>query len=148
MAPEDVSTGPKLSAADEKLVQDLTGIYALVGTSVIMFNMQDGMLILAKAEECARSLVKVAKHHKQMMKVLKNMTKASDYGALIAVHGGLVMAMLANHNMLPTVPGILGRTQPKEEQHGEQRAEGANGVNYPNTEDLRNIALNLGYSGV
>lgn len=96
-------------------------MYATVGGLLYAVNQADGMIVLSGAAQRAKELTELARHNPALYKALKAMTQGSALIAFIAGHVGMLMAIAANHNLLPAelVGGLLAvnsaATQAKEQ---------------------------------
>lgn len=90
-----------LNRADTKLALQLARLYAVMGLGVTMLNQTDGMLIMATSEDRAKELVLLANHHPNLKKALRSMTESNDYIIFAMGHGGLLVAILQNHGIMP-----------------------------------------------
>ncbi len=90
-------------------------MYRQIGVLLSGFNQADGQIIIYNAEARATELVRVAQHHKELMKSIKAMTEGNDYIACAIGYMSMVIAILANHNKLPenvmTYLANMGRSQ-------------------------------------
>jgi hypothetical protein len=91
----------RLNRADSKLAAQLARLYAVIGLSVTVLNQADGVLIMATAEDRAKELVLLANHHPNLKKALRSMTESNDYIIFAMGHGGLLVAILQNHGVMP-----------------------------------------------
>lgn len=80
------------------------GLYAAVGALVYSRNQTDGLIILQGAEARANELAELARYYPALYKVLKAMTTGNAWMSLIIGHSSMMIAIMANHDMLP--PGL------------------------------------------
>lgn len=100
---------PRTSAVDSdgirvrnREIRDrLTLMYQQIGVLLSGINQADGHIIIVNAHARATELVRVAQHHKEMMKTIRAMTEGNDYIACAIGYMSMVIAILANHNKLP-----------------------------------------------
>ncbi len=76
----------------------------MLGMAILPFDQTDGMIILTEAEKLGKSLNEVAKHNKQIRDVLVRLTQISVYGVFISLHASVVIAIMQNHDILPSLP--------------------------------------------
>ena len=98
---QDASDVIRLNRADAKLAMQLARLYAVLGMGVSLLNQADGILIMGTSEERARELVLLANHHPNLKKALRSMTESNDYIIFGMGHGGLLIAILQNHGVMP-----------------------------------------------
>jgi hypothetical protein len=91
----------KLNRADSKLAAQLARLYLLIGAGVTLVNMADGTIILMGAETRAQELVLLANHHPALKKALRSLTESNDYLIFAMGHGGMILAILQNHGVVP-----------------------------------------------
>lgn len=91
----------RLNRADSKLAAQLARLYAVMGLGVTMLNQVDGTLLIATSEDRAKELVLLANHHPNLKKALRSMTESNDYIIFAMGHGGLLVAILQNHGVMP-----------------------------------------------
>lgn len=79
----------------------------MLGMGIIAFNMHDGMIILDNAQKLGESVNGVAKHNKTFRDTLVKLMQVSIYGALITSHATVAIAIMQNHDMLPSIGNPL-----------------------------------------
>jgi hypothetical protein len=79
------------------LVKPFTDLYTTVGTMLMPFDQQCGMVIIQNAEECAKALDSAARENPAMRRVLLAMVQTSVWGQLIAAHLPILMAVAMHH---------------------------------------------------
>lgn len=111
----------RLNRADLKLALQLARLYAVTGLVVTTLNQVDGVLIMSTAEDRAKELVLLANHHPNLKKALRSMTESNDYIIFAMGHGGLLVALLQNHGVMPQNIGQsiarLFQRKPKDEAY-------------------------------
>lgn len=104
--PEDFGvetlTGKNLQRATK-----LSGLYATVGMIVAQVNLYDGLVLAKSAGDRATEVIKVARHHPAMMKIIDMVLSSNDYVTLAIGHGTLLMAILMNHERIPVNEALL-----------------------------------------
>jgi len=86
-----------------QLESDISGFYGLLGMALLPFNANDGMIIMTNAEKLAISVMGVAKRNKRFRDTLVRLTTITVYGALIASHASVAIAILQNHEIIPSI---------------------------------------------
>lgn len=119
---QDTSDVIRLNRADAKLAMQLARLYAVLGMGVSLLNQSDGILIMGTSEDRARELVLLANHHPNLKKALRSMTESNDYIIFGMGHGGLLIAIMQNHGVMPqnlgqSIARLFAR-KPKEEVMG------------------------------
>lgn len=102
------------------LKQPLTDIYGTLGAGVFILNQADGIAILSNAEKMAESLDNWGKVNPAVYKVLERLCSTGALGAVIAAHAPVVMAILNNHDVIPTILGKNGDKNETSEGPGYQ----------------------------
>lgn len=105
-----------LNRADTKLAINVARLYSTVGVIVFTFNQTDGVILLSNAEARAKELVLLSNHHPAMKKALRNLTESNDYITFAFGHGGMILAILQAHGVMPQdigkrVVGMFRRPQ-------------------------------------
>lgn len=106
VAPKGTPPPKQISAAEKQLIRDLAGLYATIGMLVGSADTYTGVLLMQSANKRAEELVAVARHHKKMMEVLKQLTTSNDYITCIMGHGMMAYAILAHFGQVPQTPLI------------------------------------------
>lgn len=137
----------KLAPRDKKLVSDLVGIYGMVGAIVYSRNQADGLIILTSAEARATELAELARHNPKLYKLLKGMTQGNAWVAFLVGHGGMMLAIMGNHNLVPQgiaqVPYMMSQfmsqakdmaaSLPTQQQNGHKPEETLSGIDFTNS---------------
>jgi len=79
------------------LVKPLTDMYAALGMMITPFDRPCGTTIIANAEPCAEALDKLARENAAARRVIVAMLETSVWGAVIAAHAPILMAVAAHH---------------------------------------------------
>ena len=87
--------------------------YSAIGQTVFAFDQECGAAILQSAESCAESLDILARQNEAVRKALEALTKTTVFGAVIAAHLPIAMAVIAHHNpeAITRITGIFVRSQ-------------------------------------
>jgi len=91
----------KLSRADSKLATNIARLYSVVGVVLFNFNQTDGVIVISNAEARAKELVLLSNHHSAMKKALRSLTESNDYITFAFGHGGMMLAILQAHGVMP-----------------------------------------------
>jgi hypothetical protein len=117
-------------------VAPLTEIYALTGTMMMPFDQSCGTAVMMNAEACAKSLDNLAYQNDAVRRVLTALVQTSTWGAVIAAHAPIIMAVAMHH--VPAVRDSVGamgtqfadnveasmRAQQQQQQNGENPTDG------------------------
>lgn len=108
----------KLNRADTKLALNVGRLYSVIGVVLFNFNQTDGVIIISNAEARARELVLLSNHHPAMKKALRSLTESNDYITFAFGHGGMMLAILQAHGVMPQdigkrVFGMFTRPRPQ-----------------------------------
>lgn len=79
------------------LKKSLEETYALLGTSVFMFDQQIGLTIIQKAPDCAAALDELARTNPAVKKALMKLMETSVYAAVISAHAPIVVAVATKY---------------------------------------------------
>lgn len=90
-----------MSPQHEKKAQQLAQTYAQLGVLIMGVNPIAGKIIFVEAENRAREMLRVARHHKQMMLIIDRMIEGNDYLACALGHLGMVASIFALNDRLP-----------------------------------------------
>lgn len=102
-----------MNKRESDMAAKMAGLYGSVGAMLFLVNPTDGTILLSGAGDRGKEIVMVARHHPQMWKALEVMTTASDYTPFIIGHGMMIVAILQNHNVLPSDLSQLMARKPK-----------------------------------
>lgn len=97
-----------LSPAHQKKAEQLAAIYAKLGILVMGMQPEAGKIIFITALERASEVLRVARRHKLMMKIVDQIISGNDYVALALGHVGMIGEILALHGRLPESPFTTG----------------------------------------
>lgn len=86
----------------------LDQIVLFAGTGVSVIDPVDGQIIKAGGPNITEALVNLAEDDKNLQRYLEWLATPGKYGPLILATAGVVIPILANHGMIPTIPGLLG----------------------------------------
>lgn len=89
---------------DKQLVAALAQYYGMLGMIVFPVNQYDGTVIMQSAASCAESLVAVGNKYPDVKKVLVGLTAHSEVTTAVITHVTLLIAIGANHRIVP--PGF------------------------------------------
>lgn len=103
------STGRKKSLKDG--LQTLIGS---VGIGVAIINQADGTAVISGAEGLATALDKLAKENDSVYRTLSKLIEVSVWGEVLAATGAIVMPILDNHGLLPSIGGKLEVPSPED----------------------------------
>lgn len=90
-----------LSPAHERKAQQLAEFYGQIALGLMGFNPNAGKILYMQSLDRAREVMRVARHHKMMMKIVDNIISGNDYVACIGGHIVMAGAILATSNRLP-----------------------------------------------
>lgn len=90
--------------------EKLEKLYGSIGVWLSIANEKDGMIVLSQASDMASSVFDVAedlksKGHAEMYDVLVKIVDGNVWFNFVGIHAGLILALLVNHEMLPS--GVL-----------------------------------------
>ena len=97
-----------------EFVEALTPIYTAIGVAV-SFRDRDGICgpaIVSNAEKCAIAWDELAQKDPAVRRALRTMTRGSAWGAVIAAHGGIALAIAAAHGPMGMVPMPMPEDNP------------------------------------
>lgn len=86
---------------DAKLKDKLVNMVVMVGVTVSTFDQFDGATIIGGAPDLADSLVALAAESPAVKKALETSMSSSAWLGVIIATAPMVVAILANHNVLP-----------------------------------------------
>lgn len=75
----------------------LKDMYGYIGMSVTMISPNVGETILLQAEKCAESVNELARTNPSVRRVIQGLVTTSAWGAVIAAHAPIAMAIFFNH---------------------------------------------------
>lgn len=105
-----------LTPADKKLVKKLSDFYATIGLFVSRADVYDGLVLIKESENRATEMVRVAKHHRGMYKILERISESNDYITCAVGHGIMAYAIMAHHGRVKADPIILKQYGYSEEE--------------------------------
>lgn len=82
----------------------LAQVYGSFATLAMMVNPIAGQVIYVEAENRARELIRVARHHKPLMKIIDNIIAGNDYTSCFLGHAAMIGAIFALSDKLPENP--------------------------------------------
>lgn len=80
-----------------KLAAGLQDIYVTIGMMLMAVDPVCAQAIINSAPECAKSMEKLAKTNPAVRRVLLKMLETSAYGAVVAAHLPILMAVVMHH---------------------------------------------------
>lgn len=101
---ERTSSAPRIKGiprGDAKLVGEVAGFYYLIGLGLTFYNKEDAEIVFSNAMDRAVELVRVANHHQPFKAWLVRFTRSSDYTSMAIGHGLMILAIFANHKLVP-----------------------------------------------
>lgn len=112
----------KFNPKEKKIIEAIYNLYSFLSLALMPINIQDSMLFLQQAQSCSEAHVLLGRQHKQYMKFLEKVVATSAYGAMISAHAPLVLGILGNHNMLPTINLFVKPTEGDEKDATQHQA--------------------------
>lgn len=100
------TSGPKPRKGS--LEQRLAGTIGLAGTMAYAFNQRDGEIILSRAEALATALDHLAAENPAIKRALEAAMSGGAWGEVVLVVMPMVVAIGANHGLIPERYAILG----------------------------------------
>lgn len=88
---------PKPAVTDDVLTKALSEMYAFGAVMLMPVDQVCATAIVNSAEPCAQSLVKLSKENASVRRVLEGLTQTSAWGAVIAAHLPIAMAVAGHH---------------------------------------------------
>jgi DNA-binding XRE family transcriptional regulator len=85
------------------VTQHIPGLADVVG----MANEYDGQIIAANAVALSKAWVKVARENRRVRMILETLTAGGAWRDAFAATMPVVLAILLNHGLLPTLPGLM-----------------------------------------
>lgn len=101
----DEDSRPK--QAHQALIQDLTGLYFLLGATVAGVKPVAGQIIMEKSGDRATELVNACKRNPKALKWLRRITKSSDLTTCVVGHGAMIYAVMIAADRIPLSPRAL-----------------------------------------
>jgi hypothetical protein len=98
----------ELSPAHQKKAEQLAAVYAKLGIFVMGLSPDAGKIIFITSMERAQEVLRVARRHKMLMKIVDQIISGNDYVALALGHIGMMGEILALHGRLPQTPFTTG----------------------------------------
>lgn len=94
---KDAKGAPKQPPKGE-LAQGMTELYTTIGVVLMPFDSVCGSVLIAAAPECAEKLEDLARQNPAVLRALLALTQTSAWGAVIAAHTPIIMAVAAHHS--------------------------------------------------
>lgn len=85
----------------KSLEKPLANLFASLGSTVYILNRADGQAIIEGSDRLAKALNELAKENPAVHKTLSRMLTGSAWGGVFIAAGGIVVPILANHNLMP-----------------------------------------------
>jgi hypothetical protein len=100
---------PRSRARSSKpaLRPQLESLIAGIGLTVSVFHAADGTAIMEGAAAQAHALDQLARNNANVERVLRSLCETSAYGALAMAFTPTVLRILANHNKVPPMVGMM-----------------------------------------
>ena len=76
-------------------------LLSTIGTAVSFFDQFDGEVILVQTSEVAEALATLADEDARVAKALDAMSTGGAYGAFLMALAGMVLPIMAHHNLIP-----------------------------------------------
>lgn len=89
----------------EKVLNDL---FKYAGMGLMMVNQADGSAVAEGGPAVAHELVELGKTDRKIRKYLEQIAAPGKYGPLMFAVAGMVVPILANHHLIPTLSINLG----------------------------------------
>lgn len=106
-------TTPSRSGSRKRnLTEPLTDMYVTAGMGLGMFWPDDAAIIIPNAPKLAESLVKWGDSDPKVYAALERLCTTSAFGAVLAAHAPVILALLANHN-------VIGKKDAKPDSHNQ-----------------------------
>ena len=90
-----------LKPKEQKLANDLSGLYYLLGTGVAFTSPFGGKAIILQAPLLSESHVRMARHIPKYYAWLENLVQYNDFVPVITTHLAVVAAIMTHHDMVP-----------------------------------------------
>lgn len=75
----------------------LPGMYSTLGAFVCMVDVPCGTAIIESADDCAKSLIEVAKNNPKVANALLKLMEGGAWGGVIVAHAPIIMAIAVHH---------------------------------------------------
>jgi hypothetical protein len=98
----------ELSPAHQKKAEQLAAVYAKIGIFIMGVSPDAGKIVFITSMERAQEVLRVARRHKMLMKIVDQIISGNDYVALVLGHVGMVGEILALHGRLPQTSFTTG----------------------------------------
>jgi hypothetical protein len=89
------------TSTHDKRKQKLLTVLATVGTAVAMFEMTDGQIIIANAEQVAEATATLADEVPAVAKALDSMSTGGAWGGFFLAIAAMIIPILAHHKLVP-----------------------------------------------
>ena len=90
-----------LKPKEQKLADDLSGLYYLLGTGVAFASPFGGKAIILQAPLLSESHVRMARHIPKYYQWLENLVQYNDFVPIITTHLAVVAAIMTHHDVVP-----------------------------------------------
>lgn len=90
-----------LKPKEQKLADDLSGLYYLLGTGVAFASPFGGKAIILQAPLLSESHVRMARHIPKYYAWLERIVEYNDFVPVITTHLAVVAAVMTHHDMVP-----------------------------------------------
>lgn len=90
-----------LKPKEQKLADDLSGLYYLLGTGVGFASQFGGKAIILQAPLLSESHVRMARHIPKYYTFLENLVQYNDFVPIFTTHLAVVAAIMTHHDMVP-----------------------------------------------
>jgi hypothetical protein len=114
--PKKKRTPPASRGRKKNLTEPLTDMYMSIGMGLMLLNPLDGQVVCENAPKMAKSLNKWGESNPTVYRSLERLCTTSAMGGVIAAHAPVILAIAANHDLLPK----LGK---KDDQNPNNQAE-------------------------
>lgn len=115
------------------LRDQLADLYTTAGTLLFPFDNYCGNIIIKSAPECADKLQELARQNEDVRRVLLALTQTSAWGAVLASHAPIIMAVGAHH-----FPGLKQQFFDRMEESAEDAVTRMNSHDFQQERDKRN----------
>lgn len=90
-----------LKPKEQKLADDLSGLYYLLGTGIAFASPFGGKAVILQAPILSESHVRMARHIPKYYAWLENLVQYNDFVPVITTHLAVVAAIMTHHDMVP-----------------------------------------------